>query len=83
MRTDEGCPVRAFVSCESISSFRSRRRSKTRSIKKQDRLHKQRSRMPRRKDMKVLFALSIQTMWGMLHSLAMVTRLKSISNSVC
>lgn len=72
-----------IVSCESIFSFRSRRRSRAGSTKKQHSLHEQRSRLFRRKEVKVLFALGVQTTWGMLHLLRVVTGVESIPNSAC
>lgn len=79
---EEGAVI-TLVSCEIIFSIRSRRLSKTGSTKKQHRLHEQRSRMFGRKEVKVLFALGVQTVWGMLPLLRTVTRLESISNSSC
>lgn len=78
MRTHKGAQrekgvVVTLVSCEGISSFRSRPGS----TEKHQRLYDERCKISGRKEMKVLIVLSIQTTWGMLHLLRMIMRLES------
>lgn len=65
--------VFTLVSCEGVSSFRSRPES----TEKQYRLHDERYIIFGGKEVKVLIVLSSQTTWGMLHLLRMIMRLES------